>query len=55
MYFERERTDLILKVKYKFSSINVYKRPDDGLQLESKHVAVKKLTNAGVACDSQDK
>jgi len=28
---------------YSFSCIEVYKRPDDGLQLEPKHRTVKKL------------
>ena len=39
-YFESERGNFHLN----FSSINVYKRPDDGSQLQPKHAAVNKLT-----------
>jgi hypothetical protein len=33
-----------------FSCISVYKRPDDGSQLEPKHVAMNKLTKTSVLC-----
>lgn len=39
---------------YNFSSINVYIRPDDGSQFESKYVAVDKMINTGVVCDCFD-
>ena len=34
-----------------FSYISVYKRPDDGSQLDRKRVAVNKLVKTGVVCD----
>jgi hypothetical protein len=43
--------DLHLNAVYNFSCFNIYKRPDNGLQLEMKHVAVNKLIKTGVVCD----
>ena len=34
--------------------MNVYKRTDDGWQLELEHVAVNKLIEAAVVCDGCD-
>jgi hypothetical protein len=40
---------------YKFSCINIYKRPDSGSHLEPKHVAVTKLIKLSAACDCFNK
>jgi len=37
---------------YNLSFIKFYRRPDDGLQLQAKHVAVNKLIKTGVVCDT---
>jgi len=42
---------LHLNTAYDFSCINAHKRPDNGSQLEPKHVAVNKLIITGVVCD----
>ena len=36
---------------YNFSYAEVYKRPEDGSQLEPKHVAVNKLITRSAVCD----
>jgi hypothetical protein len=46
-----EMGDIHLTAVYNFSCINVYKRTDDGSQLEPKHVAVNELIKTGVVCD----
>jgi hypothetical protein len=38
------------KILYNFPCISVYKRPDDGSQLEPKHITVNKLVKTGVVC-----
>jgi hypothetical protein len=52
MDFLCERGDFpLVQYNYSFISISLCKRPDDGSQLQSKHVAVNKLIKTSVECD----
>jgi hypothetical protein len=51
IYYLCERGDISLIAVYNFSCISVYKRANNGHQLEPKHVAVTKLIRISAVCD----
>jgi len=46
--------DLYLNAVYNFPFINIYKRSDDGSQLQPKNAAVNKSIKTSVVCDLID-
>jgi len=46
--------DLYLNAVYNVSFINIYKRPDDGSQLQPKNAAVNKSIKTTIVCDLFD-